>query len=56
MASSGSASHAKLSWATAPKSQPAAAEPYAAAEPITAFEKKFLASGHELWRCRVNFG
>ena len=36
--------------------QPAAAEPYAAAEPITAFEKKFLASGHELWRCRVNFG
>lgn len=32
------------------------AEPWQTAEPITPFEKKYLASGHELWRCRVNFG
>ena len=32
------------------------AEPWHTAEPITPFEKKYLASGHELWRCRVNFG
>ena len=33
-----------------------AAEPYATDDPMTPFEKKYLASGHELWRCRVNFG
>ncbi len=36
--------------------QPMAAEPYATDDPMTPFEKKYLASGHELWRCRVNFG
>ncbi len=36
--------------------QPAAAEPYATDDPMTPFEKKYLASDHELWRCRVNFG
>ena len=29
------------------------AEPYATDDPMTPFEKKYLASGHELWRCRV---
>lgn len=32
------------------------AESWQTAEPITPFEKKYLASGHELWRCRVSFG
>ena len=32
------------------------AEAWQTAEPITPFEKKYLASGHELWRCRVNLG
>ncbi len=36
--------------------QPVAAEAYATDDPMTPFEKKYLASGHELWRCRVNFG
>ena len=36
--------------------QPVAAEPYATDDPMTPFEKKYLASGHDLWRCRVNFG
>ena len=31
-------------------------EAWQTAEPITPFEKKYLASGHELWRCRVSFG
>ncbi len=30
-----------------------AAEPYVSNDPMTPFEKKYLASGHELWRCRV---
>ncbi len=30
-----------------------AAETYAAAAPITPFERKYLASGHRLWRCRA---
>jgi tRNA (guanine-N7-)-methyltransferase len=30
-----------------------AAEPYETDDPMTPFEKKYLASGHELWRCRV---
>lgn len=30
---------------------PVAAEPYATTAPITPFEKKYLASGHALWRC-----
>lgn len=34
--------------------QPVVAEPYKTDAPITPFEKKYLASGHELWRCRVS--
>lgn len=30
-----------------------ACEPYLTAAPITPFEQKYLASGHELWRCRA---
>ena len=30
------------------------AEPYATDDPMTPFEKKYLASGHELWRCQVS--
>ena len=33
--------------------QAVAAEPYETDDPMTPFEKKYLASGHELWRCRV---
>lgn len=36
--------------------QTVGAETWQTAEPITPFEKKYLASGHELWRCGVNFG
>ncbi len=36
--------------------RPVAAEPYATDDPMTPFEKKYLASGHALWRCRVNLG
>lgn len=31
--------------------QPVAVEPYATDEPMTPFERKYLASGHALWRC-----
>ena len=34
--------------------QPVAAEPWQTDDPMTPFEKKYLASGHELWRCRVS--
>ena len=34
--------------------RPVAAEPYATDDPLTPFEKKYLASGHELWRCRAS--
>jgi len=34
--------------------QPVSAEPWRTDDPITPFEKKYLASGHELWRCRVD--
>ena len=34
--------------------QPVVAEPYTTDAPMTPFEKKYLASGHELWRCRVS--
>lgn len=30
------------------------AEPWQTDDPITPFEKKYLASGHQLWRCRVS--
>lgn len=36
--------------------QPVAAEPYVTADPVTPFEKKYLASGHRLWRCRTDLG
>lgn len=32
------------------------AERWQTADPMTPFEKKYLASGHELWRCKVNLG
>ncbi len=32
------------------------AEPWDTIDPMTPFEKKYLASGHRLWRCRVNLG
>lgn len=34
--------------------QPVVAEPWQTDDPMTPFEKKYLASGHELWRCRVS--
>jgi len=34
--------------------QSVAAEPWQTDDPMTPFEKKYLASGHELWRCRVS--
>lgn len=33
-----------------------AVETYATDDPQTPFERKYLASGHDLWRCRVDFG
>ena len=36
--------------------QSVVAEPYVTEVPMTPFEKKYLASGHELWRCRVDLG
>lgn len=30
------------------------AEPYVTDDPMTPFEKKYLASGHLLWRCRID--
>ncbi len=47
----------EMAWALGVlSSQPVAAEPYATDDPMTPFEKKYLASGHELWRCMVDFG
>ena len=34
--------------------QPVIAEPWQSAAPMTPFEKKYLASGHLLWRCQVS--
>lgn len=36
--------------------QTVTAEPYVTDAPMTPFEKKYLASGHALWSCRVDFG
>ncbi len=36
--------------------QPVAVEDYATEAPMTPFEKKYLASGHGLWCCRVDLG
>ena len=36
--------------------QPVIAEAWQTADPMTPFEKKYLASGHDLWRCRVSLG
>lgn len=36
--------------------QEVVAEAYATDDPLTPFEKKYLVSGHHLWRCRVNLG
>lgn len=35
---------------------PDGAEPYLTESPITPFERKYLASGHGLWRCRAQLG
>jgi len=34
--------------------QTVVAEPWHTDDPMTPFEKKYLASGHQLWRCRVS--
>lgn len=34
--------------------QAVTAEPWQTDDPMTPFEKKYLASGHELWRCQVS--
>ena len=34
--------------------RPAAGEPWRPEVPMTPFERKYLASGHELWRCVVD--
>ncbi len=36
--------------------QPVTAEAYATDAPMTPFEKKYLASGHQLWRCQAALG
>jgi tRNA (guanine-N7-)-methyltransferase len=36
--------------------RPVCTEPYATDDPLTPFERKYLASGHGLWRCRVDLG
>jgi len=36
--------------------EPVLAEAYATDDPMTPFEKKYLASGHGLWRCWVDLG
>jgi tRNA (guanine-N7-)-methyltransferase len=36
--------------------QPVVAESWRTEDPMTPFEKKYLASGHQLWRCRVSLG
>jgi tRNA (guanine-N7-)-methyltransferase len=36
--------------------QAVAVEPYVTDAPQTPFERKYLASGHRLWRCRVDLG
>ena len=48
---------AEMAWALGVLTgQAVAAEPYATHDPLTPFERKYLASGHALWRCRVDFG
>lgn len=42
-----------LGWLSA---REVCAEAYVTDDPLTPFEKKYLASGHELWRCRVDLG
>lgn len=36
------------------QAQPYLAQPYSTDAPITPFERKYLASGHSLWRCQAN--
>ena len=48
---------AEMAWALSQLSgQDVAAEAYATSDPMTPFERKYLASGHRLWRCLVDFG
>lgn len=45
----------EMAWALSVLSgQTVAAQPYLTDNPMTPFEKKYLASGHELWRCVVD--
>lgn len=47
----------EMAWALSQLSgQDVAAEAYATSDPMTPFERKYLASGHRLWRCQVDFG
>lgn len=47
----------EMAWALAELSgQTVFAESYTTDDPMTPFERKYLASGHALWRCRVDFG
>ena len=45
----------EMAWAlTQLSGQSVLAEAYETDDPMTPFEKKYLASGHQLWRCRVD--
>ncbi|MCE1182809.1 MAG: SAM-dependent methyltransferase [Rhodocyclales bacterium] len=45
----------EMAWALSVLSgQTVAAQPYPTDDPMTPLEKKYLASGHELWRCVVD--
>lgn len=47
----------EMAWALSVLSdQTVAAQPYLTDDPMTPFEKKYLASGHALWRCVVDLG
>ncbi|MBU3695899.1 tRNA (guanosine(46)-N(7))-methyltransferase TrmB [Dechloromonas sp.] len=47
----------EMAWAlSALSGQSVVADPFATDDPMTPFERKYLASGHALWRCRVDFG
>lgn len=36
--------------------RPVAPEPFVPEDPLTPFERKYVASGHALWRCRAELG
>lgn len=46
----------EMAWALSRLSgQSVCSEPYLTDDPMTPFERKYLASGHALWRCQVVF-